>query len=170
MNRRKNLLLWGMSIPTDNSESARKQIQNFLNKNLDVNITVVNVNRTGARSYAIKLDKISQKREILEKKNILINKGICVYIEPHLTKRERIIQNIIQKKAEDERAKGRYVKVGHQRLFINDERWIWDKSQMKLVEAVGKRSKKVAPVTRQGLFSESKMRAERIDTKHNDRK
>lgn len=147
--------MWGLAIPSDSQEEMRRQIENFFSKHLAVNATVVSVTRTGARSYVVKLDSHENRLKILENKNRLIGKGICVFIEADLTKRELMIQNIITRKAEEERAKGHYVRVGHMRLFVDGTRWIWDDKQRKLVAAVGRRSDKSGTRNHAGQFFRS---------------
>lgn len=140
--RRENLVVWGLAIPNDDQEEMKRQMEDFFSKHLGVNATVRSVTRTGSRSYIVKMDSLESKVQILENKNLLIGKGICVFVDADLTKRELMIQNILTRKAEEERAKGNFVRVGHMRLFINHVRWIWDDKQRKLVEAVGKVKRK----------------------------
>lgn len=52
--------------------------------------------------------------------------NLKVFINEDMSKEERVIQGKIRKKAKEENASGKNVKLGFQKLIINNEKWTWN--------------------------------------------
>jgi hypothetical protein len=74
-----------------------------------------------------------------QKKNIMLNKsrlkeikGERVYIDDHLTNKERKTQRKLKDVAREERDRGERVKIGYRKIQINGEWFRWDEREKKL--------------------------------------
>lgn len=107
----------------------------FIKENLDVKVAAKNVYKLKIKEnkeiVVAELDSWDQKREVMSKKK---NLKTGIWIEDGLTKEEREIQKQLREKAKEERTKGKKVKVGYMKIFIEDCVYIWNEKDRRLEE------------------------------------
>ncbi|KAK4880425.1 hypothetical protein RN001_008571 [Aquatica leii] len=130
-----NIIIKGLQLPNNNLET---NIETFLNQELNTEVNVTEAFKVGKKSDSMvivaKLKSRTQKQLILTNKNKL--KGKSVYIENDLTKAELEIQSILRQHANEELKKGRKAKIAYQKLYIDNELYIWNKKQKQLIKQI----------------------------------
>ena len=72
----------------------------------------------------VELNTLDDKINVMKNKSKLM--GQDCFIDSDMTKRERDIQQLLRKRAREEREKGNTVKVGYQKIMINNQ-WVkWE--------------------------------------------
>jgi hypothetical protein len=80
-----------------------------------------------------KIESWEQKKNIMRNKSRLKEiKGERVYIDDHLTNKERKTQRKLKDVAREERDRGERVKIGYRKIQINGEWFRWDEREKKL--------------------------------------
>ena len=80
--------------------------------------------------YLIKLNNSIDKQTVMKNKYKL--KNIVeqrVFISDDMSKEEREIQAKIRVKAKEEKDKGQQVKIGFQKVIVNNDIWKWNKAK-----------------------------------------
>ncbi|KAK4886832.1 hypothetical protein RN001_003103 [Aquatica leii] len=130
-----NIIIKGLQLPNNNLET---NIETFLNQELNTEVNVTEAFKVGKKSDSMvivaKLKSRTQKQLILTNKNKL--KGKSVYIENDLTKAELEIQSILRQHANEELKKGRKAKIAYQKLYVDNELYIWNKKQKQLIKQI----------------------------------
>ena len=132
INKKKNLIITGLEIDTNDDTMLRGAMENFIKDELKVEIKLRSAGKIGDRVCVIETESVTDKINILKNKSILKNHKNRVYINEDLTKEERVIQKMISKIAAEERGKGNRTKIGYKKLYINGIMWMWNKDQGKL--------------------------------------
>lgn len=136
--RRNNVVLQGIEMSTNDQNALKVEIEDFIQKVLNVNKEIKGARKLGNRIYLIEMKNSSDKEEIMKNKNKLKElKNIKVFINDDMSKTEREIQGKIRKKAKEELANGNNVRTGFQKIIINDEEWVWNKNT-ELFEKTGR--------------------------------
>lgn len=127
--RKKNIVIKGVSWKRDRVE---EEVSKVIKENLNVEVEVRKAYRIRIKEKDIviaSLDSWVQKREIMSKKRDL-KQGI--WIEDDLTKEEREVQRRLRERAREEREKGKKVKVGYMKLYIEDRIFRWNEKRREL--------------------------------------
>lgn len=132
----KNVVINGLHTISQNDEDLKRELESFFAENLNVFTKVVNVTRPRKSLCIAKLEKVQDKLRLLKNRRLLRHRGINVFIDSDLTFLEKEIQNKIERRAEKERLKGHFVKVGHGKIYINGTTFVWNEQQNKLVEVM----------------------------------
>lgn len=123
--RRNNIIIKSKDLTTDNRDELNTKVMNILRK-LDYKDSCPKTTYIGKdymeRGMAkVELKSLRDKIEIMRNKSKL--KDSDIYIDDDMTKQEREIQAKLRRIAKEERDKGNTVKVGYQKLLIN-EQWV----------------------------------------------
>lgn len=123
--RRKKNLVFGVRKVT---EGSKEEIKNICKKiGIDIEIEEIRKVKTGREEKGdmliVKVRSEENKRKILENKRKL--KGRNVWIEEDLTFKERKMRWNLRKVAEEERRKGRTVRMGNGRIWVENAWWFW---------------------------------------------
>ena len=133
-NKRNNIIISGLKVDV-NKERAKDEIEKFVQKNLNVQIKAKNVNKINNKRCVIELESFEKKLEVMKNKSKLKSiEGDKIYIDNDLTKKEIQIQKKIKEIANEERLNQKQVKIGHQKIFIEKELYIWNRKNDKLVK------------------------------------
>lgn len=131
--RRKNVIVAGIPIDTADPQEVKQCVESFIEQNLEIKIQVKSAHKLGGKMCLIELADLKEKEEIMKNKHRLKNlRGQRVYINDDLTEGEREVQKQIRLRAREERGGGKKVKVGYNRLIIEDEEWRWNRNGNKL--------------------------------------
>lgn len=113
---------------------AEKQIYNtqgikgWIKTNLKVDVevkSVINLSKPDKRDMLlVELGNYQEKQDIMKNKSRL--KGTEIYVEYDLTLEERKIAAYLRKTAKEEREKGKQVKIGYKKLYVNRKMYVWD--------------------------------------------
>ena len=112
-------------------EEVRKKVEKICSDEMKVKVEVTYERHLSSKSdngqmWLIKMKNFEDKIQILKNKKKLGKKAL--YFESDLTKTERDIQWQLRRKAESERQKGNKIKIGYQKIQVNNE-WVkWDKN------------------------------------------
>ncbi|XP_072377803.1 uncharacterized protein [Diabrotica undecimpunctata] len=133
--KRKNVVIQGLNIDTNDQKLLREAVENFLKKELQVSVDVNGARKIGENTTLVELNSVKNKIEVMKNKNKLKNKtDERIYINDDMSKEEIIIQKEIRSKATAERYNGKNVKIGFQKLIIDGEICTWNNSQRQLVK------------------------------------
>lgn len=106
-----------------------------MKENLNINVQPKNATKIGKKVCVVEMKTPEDKQNVMENKSKLKRMvDYKVYINDDLTSYEREKQKIIRTKAQEERSKGREVKVGYSKLVVDGNIWRWDRSVNKMVE------------------------------------
>lgn len=131
--KRRNVVITGIKNigGTDDKTIIHEVIETFMERNLQVDIKVKSVYKIGENRYVVELEEWGHKLEIMRNKNKL--KGQPIFIDNDLTFKEINIQKEIRKRAEEEKKLGATVRVGYQKIQINDRHLVWNEQENRLV-------------------------------------
>lgn len=123
--RKNNIVIKSKEFKGDNDNETIRKVEDILHK-LDFNgeykrVTQIGKDRFNNCIVKVELKNFQDKISIMKKKIKL--KGEECFIDSDLTKKEREIQQAIRQRAREERENGNIVKVGYQKLSINDK-WV----------------------------------------------
>lgn len=133
-NRRKNnIVMNGLKMDTNEPGTLKEGIKGFFNKQLQIDITPTTVKKIGENACVIELRSEEEKHEIMTKKYKLRNVvGEKVFINDDLTKEEKEKQKHLRNFAKNEKEKGKDVKIGYNKVLVNQEEWRWNKIKREL--------------------------------------
>lgn len=127
-----NVVITGLKIEKTDREYLKKEMEDFLINNIGTPIKVTNAFKLGPKTCKVELENTKEKNEVMKNKNKLKNNSQKIYINNELTKTEMDIQKEIKKIAEQEKGKGKDIKMGFQKLIVDHQVWTWDKKAGKL--------------------------------------
>lgn len=120
--RKNNIIIKGVQFDNKSKEEVRA----FLKTNIGVESEADDihdvVNLKGG--MIVKFKNWNKKVEVMGRKQKL--KGSRIYIDSDLTANEREIQKDLRELAREEKNKGNIVKVGYQKITINDKIYKWE--------------------------------------------
>lgn len=137
--RKKNLVFKGVRKV---KEGSKEEIKNICKKiGVDIEIEEIRRVKTGREEKGdmliVKVRSEENKRKILENKRKL--KGRSVWIEEDLTFKERKMRWNLRRVAEEERRKGRTVRMGNGRIWVENAWWFWDEDDEVLRDGRGRK-------------------------------
>lgn len=120
--KKNNIIIKGLDI-----EGKAEEVENFIKTKLRVEVKVeytqvINIGN-GNKMIRVKLTDWDSKRKIKENKKML--KGEKIYVDDDLTKVQREIQREIGKYASGQRELGKRVKIGYQKIYVDNELMVW---------------------------------------------
>lgn len=125
--RRDNIVLSGIEIKGNSSEEMANNLEEFIQQNMQVETKIKEVHKINERMWMAKVESFEKKVVILKNKHKLRNgTQKNVYITSDLTEQERRIQKKIRERAEKERNGGKRVRIGYQKLIIENKKWVWN--------------------------------------------
>lgn len=131
--RRKNVIMTGLVMDTDDPNVIKKRITDFLKEHLQIEVTLRSAIKLRNKTFMIKLNSESDKNMIMENKaKLKALKAMTVYINNDLTKNERNKQRQIREKAKNEKGNGKEVKVGYNKIIVDGELWKWNRDKREL--------------------------------------
>ncbi|KAI4480731.1 hypothetical protein M0802_014123 [Mischocyttarus mexicanus] len=136
--RRKNVIMKKVKM----GKSARETAEIVLGK-IGAGVKVVEVREIGRRRkqgeetmLEVKLESVEGKREVMRKKGML--QGGREFIGDDWTWRERKMQWRLREIGSEEARRGKRVRVGYGKVFINGVVWFWDEEGVKLRDGGGR--------------------------------
>uniref|UniRef100_A0A6P7GGS8 Uncharacterized protein LOC114342381 n=1 Tax=Diabrotica virgifera virgifera TaxID=50390 RepID=A0A6P7GGS8_DIAVI len=137
--RKNNVVMSGLAIETYDQSVLKDGMSNFIKHNLKIDVKIKNAYKLGEKTCLIELAEHEEKVKVMKNKSKLrhVEEG-KVYINDDTTNKEREIQKIIRKLAQEEKEKGNDVRHGGNKIWINKVGWNWDNKENKL----GKMEKK----------------------------
>ncbi|CAG9831357.1 unnamed protein product [Diabrotica balteata] len=95
--KRKNVVIQGLNIDTNDQKLLREAVENFLEKELQVSVDVNGVRKIGENTALVELNSVKNKIEVKKNKKKLKNKtDERIYINDDMSKEEIIIQKEIR--------------------------------------------------------------------------
>lgn len=123
--KRNNIVIRGVNCE---GENIKERTRGFLEKQLGVKVSIKEAYTVGKRkekkAVVAKIEYWKEKQEVMKNKNKL--RGTQIYIDNDLTMKERDIQSKIYDRANKEKAKGKRVKIGYQKLLIEGVQYVWN--------------------------------------------
>lgn len=98
------------------------------------------VNREGRGMVLVELEDREKKIEVMKAKAKM--RGERERLEDDLTQMERKARWCVERKAEEERRKGRRVRVGYMKMWVDNELRVWDEAEEKWWTASGDEEEK----------------------------
>lgn len=134
INRRKNIVLQGLPIKNNDHTIMKEEMENFMEEKLNIDIKIKSVKKLGNKTCLIELENENEKVKVMKNKSKLRrNKREKIFINDDMSKEERLIQGKIRKKAQEEKNKGKTVRIGFQKLVIDNEEWRWDNEREDII-------------------------------------
>lgn len=130
-NRRRNAVIQGLKIETNDQDQLKVVVEDILKKYLEIQVEIKTVKQLGPKTCLIELKNTDDKIKIMQNKAKLreYREG-RIYINDDMTKEEREIQGRIRRKAKEERTKGKKVKIRFQKLIVEGEQWSWNREEV----------------------------------------
>lgn len=133
--RKNNIIIKGLTLETDDRNSIKHKLEQFIESNLQLNVKLKEGSKIGEKMFLAEMENMSDKVTVLKNKSKLKNGvGRSIYIESDMTKMEREIQATIRKIAKEEKEKGMTTKIGYMKLIVNGKELKWDKEKGELTE------------------------------------
>ena len=124
--RRNNVVIHGLKSEDQEEDNLKVVIENFLKMKLKVDVKTKRVISLG-NGYLVELNSTEDKGKIMKNKSKLRDVTEAkIFINDDMSKPERDIQAKIRTKANEERAKGKTVKIGFQKMIVDGEVWKWN--------------------------------------------
>lgn len=131
--RKNNVVMSGLKINMDDRKILQKTVENILSKDLQIQVKVTSTRKIGGKICLIELENEEAKELVMKNKNKLkYSKDEKIYINQDMTKEEREKAKIIRRVAQQEKDKGKNVKIGYNKLNIDGEEWRWNKRTARL--------------------------------------
>lgn len=130
---RRNIVVKGLYTRSHGGEDLARELEEFFAKELDVRAKVTNATKLRPTMCIAQVDSAKEKMKILKNKHKMDGKGVTVFLA-QLAQSPAYIQHQILMRADEERDKGNFVKVGRRELYINGTRFRWDQDEGKLVK------------------------------------
>lgn len=128
--KRNNIIIRGLEMDTGSQERVKAGIAAFLQEKLGVKINIVKVQKINDYMAVVEVNGWEEKQEIMMRKGKLKEiTDMKVYIDHDLTKKEQEIQQKIREISRQERKEGKEVRVGFNKLWINGEKWMWNRGK-----------------------------------------
>lgn len=140
--RRNNIVIHGLQFESTDQNVLKARVEDFIKTALNVEIGTKSVRKLNDKMCIVELQNGTDKEKIMKSKSKL--KGMKdheIYINNDLSKTEREIQGKLRNIANAEKSKGKKVKIGFQKVVIENEVWSWDKDKQKLEKIAKMRSK-----------------------------
>lgn len=126
--RKKNIVVQGMIVNTDDSSRLRVTMEKLLEEEVGVNVIVNTARKLGEKTCLVELNSEENKIKVMKNKSKLKNRaGDKIFINDDLNKEDRGIQSRIRQRANEEKRKGKHVKIGYKKLTIENEVWTWNR-------------------------------------------
>lgn len=125
--KKNNLIIFGWD---SRGIVNKEQVSKFFMEELGTSATSENIDevksigRSENKMILVKMKTLKNKKEIFENRWKL--KGKKMFIENDRTKKEIEDQKELARRAYIARREGRKVRVGFQKMWIDDELWLWD--------------------------------------------
>ncbi|KAF2895099.1 hypothetical protein ILUMI_11070 [Ignelater luminosus] len=112
--RRNSVVLQGLKVDTNNQNDLKKTMEDFKEKDLNVEDEVMRIAKLGDKTF-----KIEGKRKV-------------IHSGPPFQKKKTEIQQQIRMVTRKERENGKGTEIGLKKLWIGTKEWKWDKEESKL--------------------------------------
>lgn len=132
--RKLNIIIKGKSF---NKENLRNDVNEFIKEkiNPDVTITEAKLIESKSNSFvAAKVENMNGKTIIMKEKWKLKREEERIYIDNDLTPLERNVQKKLREIGKQARENNKNVKIGYQKIKINDKWFKWDFQEMDIKE------------------------------------
>lgn len=133
--RLNNFIVTGMTFRAPEGPQLCREVNEFLYNNLQVSVGVTNVTRVDRATFVVQVGHFAQKLQVMKNRRKLnYMEGTVVQIYPDYTEREKEIQAIIQRAANNARREGSIVRAGYMKLYIDGKQWAWNDDKNELIE------------------------------------
>lgn len=123
-----NVVITGLPIKTTNPNTLKKEVNDFIRENLEINIEIQDAHKINEKTCSVKLKDAYDKKLVMENKRKLKNiQGELIYINNDLTRREKEMKVCIKKRAEEEKQNGKTVKIKFSKLIIEGQEWKYNR-------------------------------------------
>lgn len=133
--RESNLVVGGMDTKHETNDTLAEKMRRMFLDHLGVNTTVTDVLFLRKNLFKIKVASLRDRVAVLKKRMMLSTKGMSVMLFPDRSRRDRHVNDLMRQIADEERTKGRVVKVGFRLMYIDGVKFVWDDTKCGLVRA-----------------------------------
>lgn len=124
--RKKNIFVRGIRTV---GRGIKEELNVILKEWLGVPMYSKRIRAIGG-GLVVELESMENKREIMKKKKLL--EGTGLWIEDDLTEREKEVQAWLEKLVEEEREMGLNASLGHQKVKVQGEWYMWEEKRGRL--------------------------------------
>lgn len=127
------MILTGIEIDTNDTKIIAGAIKDVFREGLKLTIEPKKVLKIGSKTCLVEMENMEDKRKLMENKYKLKEiKDKRIYVNDDLTKNELEIRKKLRAIAQEEKLKGKEVKIGYSKLTVDGNVWRWNKSKDKL--------------------------------------
>lgn len=123
-----------MQVDAYDPHILKVDMEKLMKEHMELEINLKDAKKLGPRTCLITMNSVEDKIKVMKNKSKLRTCQKRIYINDDMTKEERKVQEKVRIRAREEKAKGRRVKLGFQKVKIDDEQWIWSKEEKELVK------------------------------------
>lgn len=80
----------------------------------------------------VRMDSLKNKVDLMKNKNKIGE--LKIWVGDDLTVREKEVMNWLERKGVEERRRGKEVRVGYMKIWVNGKWWRWEERKGELVE------------------------------------
>lgn len=136
--RRNNIVITGLKIDTDKEDTLRDTMEKFIENGIKVIAGVKAAHKLGPNTCLVELEGKEDKKQIMQNKRILKDRSNeKIYINDDLTPEERDVARIIRGVAKEEKKNGKRVKIGYEKISIDDKWFKWNNKKQQLEDERG---------------------------------
>lgn len=124
--RKNNIIISGVEFK---EKEIITETRNFIKKELGVEVNIKEafyIRKNANKIILAKIETWGEKLSIMRNKNKLRSMNTKIFIDNDLTPLERDIKRKIKGIAEEEKKKGSTVKIGYQKIQINEDWYTWE--------------------------------------------
>lgn len=126
--KKNNIVMSGLDVDKINNETMKTTLENFISKNLKVDIKIKSTAKLSSKTCLIEMANEEDKYKVMKNKSKLRNLSQQIFINNDLTKQERNKHKQMKVIAAQEKNKGKNVKIGYNRIVVEGEEWRWNKN------------------------------------------
>lgn len=131
--RKHNIVVMGLWIESNDEEEIKNELYQFFKSAFQMDVAINNVTKVNDLYFNVRLVRLQDKSTILKNRYKLRNMGQKINIFADWTDKEKQIAQKIGQRAQLERMKGHNVRMGYMRLYIDNNKWVWNHEKDDLV-------------------------------------
>lgn len=131
--KKNRVVVKGLQINTSDTEVMKNLINTFIKEHLKIDVINKNVTKIATKILVVEFENEYDKLRVMSNKSELRKMGSeKIYIDDYLTKKEREKQKHIAMRAQEEKRKGKLVKIGYSKVIIDGVEWRWNRNSEQL--------------------------------------
>lgn len=125
-----NIVLTGVKVDTNDAAILKELTKKFFQRSLQIDIAPKKVSKIGEKTCVIEMNNEQEKKMIMENKyKLRMLRDERIFINDDLTRAEKEMRKEIRVRAQEEKSKGKEVKIGYRKITVDGQEWRWNRDR-----------------------------------------